>query len=86
MGTLYIWRRNRPSSRKLDNGEVLLEPAHRGVLARIILVLLVGGDCRHTCVEEESSTDELHEEEGVHQVLPREDEDESEYNCADDSR
>ena len=44
----------------VDNGEVLLEPEQHGVLARITLVILVGGDCGHTCVDEESFTEELH--------------------------
>ena len=49
---------------------------HEGNTARIVHVVLVGGDCCHTCVDEESFKDELHEEEGLHQVLPCKDENE----------
>ena len=65
---------------------MLLELGLHVVLARIVLVIFVGGDCRHTCVDEESFKDELHEEEGVHQVLPGADENESEHNRADDPK
>ena len=78
MGTLYIDEETGLRVVGVDHGEVLPEPEHQEVLARIVLVNLVGSECRHHF--EENFTDELHEKEGMHQVLHREDEDESERN------
>ena len=75
MGILYIDEETGLQVVDVDNGEVLLETEHHGVLARVVVVLLVGGDCCHTCVDEGNFKDEL-QEGGLHQVIPREDEDE----------
>ena len=85
VGALYFDEETSLRVLGVGNGEVLPELRLHGVLARIVLVILDGGACRHTCVDEESFK-ELHEEEGVHQVLPGADEDESEHNRADGSK
>ena len=54
MGTLHIAAETVLQVVGVDNGEVLLEPEHHGVLARIVLVILDGGDSCYTCVDDES--------------------------------